>query len=268
VIEDRVELPCISARHAGFPGASILLAVDLIRERYNCMDSGPNKNIPVKEGFMRIPILGLAALFALSLAMASAQSAPPKDAIDISAAQIQAVLKAAPLAQDHTLRVIDMGGYQLSVAVIHRGPTGRSAGSGKAPAESEGASNVKCGLAAAPAGAKTSDASMIEHDDTVETYVVISGGGTLVTGGQIVNGRRSGPDSEITKILNGPSCSGRAVGNIVTRKLSVGDISVIPAGVPHGWTDITTEVTYLSIRPDPKKVLQHNYVNPHLADVK
>ena len=103
---------------------------------------------------------------------------------------------------------------------------------------------------------------MIAHDDTVETYVVISGSGTLVTGGEIVNGTRSPADSEVTTILNGPSCSGRSAGDIVSRKLNVGDISVIPAGVPHGWTDITSEVTYLSIRPDPKKVLQHGYVKP------
>jgi mannose-6-phosphate isomerase-like protein (cupin superfamily) len=106
---------------------------------------------------------------------------------------------------------------------------------------------------------------MIAHDDTVETYIVVSGSGTLVTGGTIVNGARSGPESEVTKILNGPSCSGRAYGDVVSRKLSVGDISVIPAGVPHGWTDITDHVDYLSVRPDPKKVLQHGYVNPAIG---
>ena len=105
---------------------------------------------------------------------------------------------------------------------------------------------------------------MIEHDDTTETYIVISGSGTLVTGGQILKGRRSGPDSDVTKILNGPSCSGQAVGDFVSRKMDVGDISVIPAGVPHGWTDITDHVTYLSVRPDPKKVLEHGYINPAL----
>ena len=46
--------------------------------------------------------------------------------------------------------------------------------------------------------------------------------------------------------------------------MNVGDISVIPAGLPHGWTDITDHVTYLSVRPDPKKVLEHGYVNPAL----
>jgi hypothetical protein len=109
---------------------------------------------------------------------------------------------------------------------------------------------------------------MIEHDDTTETYIVISGGGTLVTGGEIVDGRRSAPDSDVTKILNGPSCSGRSAGNIVSRHMGVGDISVIPPGVPHGWADITDQVTYLSIRPDMKKVLEHGYVNPHLSEAK
>jgi mannose-6-phosphate isomerase-like protein (cupin superfamily) len=212
--------------------------------------------------------LGLAALVALSQGIASAQSGPPTAAIDITNAQIQAVLKYAPPKVDQTLRVIDMGGYAMSVAVIHRGaPTPRPAGA--APANANANANlVKCGLDSAPAGAQMSPPGMIAHDDTVETYIVISGSGTLVTGGQIVNGRRSAPDDEVTTILNGPSCSGRSAGAIVSRVMNVGDISVIPAGVPHGWTNISSEVTYLSIRPDPNKVLQHGYVNPHLADAK
>jgi mannose-6-phosphate isomerase-like protein (cupin superfamily) len=186
--------------------------------------------------------------------------AQPSGAVDITNAQIQKVLKEQPKATDHTLRVLDMGGYQLAVAVVHRGPTGQTANR-RPPQQPTNA--VPCGLTSAPAGAKEV-AGGISHDDTVETYIVISGSGTLVTGGQILNGRRSGPDSEVTKILNGPSCGGRITGNFVSRHMGVGDISVIPAGVPHGWTDVTTEVTYLSIRPDPKKVLEHGYVNPAL----
>ena len=211
---------------------------------------------------MRKALLGAAALLALS----SIGFAQPKAAIDITDAQIKEVLKNAPPKVDQTLRVIDMGGYALSVAVVHRGPTGQPAGGGRgrggAGGGGGGQQGEKCGLSSAPTGAQMSPPGMIAHDDTVETYIVISGSGTLVTGGQIVNGTRSPADSEVTTILNGPSCSGRSAGDVVSRKLNVGDISVIPAGVPHGWTDITTEVTYLSIRPDPKKVLQHGYVNP------
>lgn len=183
-------------------------------------------------------------------------------ATDITNAQIQKSLQEQPLG-DRTLRVLDLGAYQLSVAVVKRGPTGQPAAPRNAPPPNQAAPQP-CGLDAAPAGAKLGPPGMIEHDDTTEAYIVTAGSGTLVTGGQILKGRRSGPDSVVTKILNGPSCSGQAVGNFVSRKMTVGDISVIPAGVAHGWTDITDEVTYLSVRPDPKKVLEHGYVNPAL----
>jgi len=98
-----------------------------------------------------------------------------------------------------------------------------------------------------------------------ETYVIISGGGTLVTGGHIVNGRRSAPDSEVTRVLNGPSCSGIIAGpDLVRKPVKTGDVIIIPAGVPHGWSDIPDHVDYLSVRPDPDRVLPKDYVNPVL----
>ena len=102
----------------------------------------------------------------------------------------------------------------------------------------------------------------IAHDQTTETYIIVSGAGTLVTGGKIVNGNRSAPDSEVTRVLNGPSCSGPTIGNVVKKVVKTGDIIVIPAGVPHGWTDITDHVDYLSVRPDPDKVLEHGACAP------
>jgi mannose-6-phosphate isomerase-like protein (cupin superfamily) len=228
---------------------------------------------------------GLVAVFAFSHGVVFAQGGP-KEATDITNAEVLAVLKAGaaktPPAVDQTLRVLDMGTYAMSVAVIHRGATpqpgaGRGAGAGGGAGRAGGAGGgagrgaasanaaTSCGLTEAPAGAQMSPPGMIAHDQTTETYIVISGSGTLVTGGQIVNGRRSGPESDVTKILNGPSCSGTAAGNIVSRVVNVGDITVIPAGVPHGWTAIADHVDYLSVRPDPDKVLQHGYVNPALT---
>jgi len=223
----------------------------------------------------------LAAL-AISQGVMLAQG-PPKEAIDISAAQIQAVL-AAHASVDNTIRVIDMGTYAMSVAVVHRGATpqpgaargagggaaGRGGAAGGRAAAGRGAAAAAepCGLKEAPAGAQMSHPGMIAHNQTTETYIVISGSGTLVTGGEIVNGRKSAPDSEVTTLWNGPSCSGSAAGNIVSRVMNVGDISVIPAGVPHGWTNISDHVDYLSVRPDPDKVLRHGYVNPAIANVK
>jgi quercetin dioxygenase-like cupin family protein len=42
----------------------------------------------------------------------------------------------------------------------------------------------------------------------------------------------------VTEILNGPSRSGTAYGNVTKKMMKVGDIAVIPPGVPHGW-DLT-----------------------------
>ena len=93
---------------------------------------------------------------------------------------------------------------------------------------------------------------------------MVSGSGTLITGGTIVNGTRSAADNEVTTILNGPSCNGTMVG-YSSQQIKEGDIIVIPEGVPHGFTTIPDHVTYLSVRPDLKKVLQHGYVNPGLT---
>ena len=104
----------------------------------------------------------------------------------------------------------------------------------------------------------------IAHDQQTEGYLIVSGSGTLVTGGKIVNGRRSPAESEVTKVLNGPSCSGTTVGADVMKKaVKTGDIVIIPAGVPHGWSDIPEHVDYLSFRPSAR-VLEAGYINPVL----
>ena len=41
-----------------------------------------------------------------------------------------------------------------------------------------------------------------------------------------------------------------------------GDIIIIPPDVCHGWRGITDHVNYLSVHPDPDRVLPAGYVNP------
>jgi len=210
---------------------------------------------------MRKMILqALAMVLAACPVVALAQA--PKDGVYISDEDVKAVLKHAVDTKraipDNTIRVIDMDKYQLGVAVIHRGAMkgggGVAASTGAAANPSPACGEQRPG-AAGPNG--------IFHDDTAESYVVISGSATLITGGTIVNGRRSAPDAEVTTILNGPSCSGTMVG-YTSREIKTGDIIVIPEHVPHGFSAVPDHVTYLSIRPDLKKVLQHAYVNPAL----
>ena len=210
----------------------------------------------MKNKALQILVMWIAAYPAVALAQA------PKDGIYISDEDVKAVLKHSldtkRTIPDNTLRVVDMDKYQLGVAVIHRGTMGGgggNAGGGATAANPAPACGEQRPGATGPSG--------IFHDDTAESYVVISGSATLITGGTVVNGRRSAPDAEVTTILNGPSCSGTMVG-YTSREIKTGDIIIIPERVPHGFSAIPDHITYLSIRPDLKKVLQRGYVNPAL----
>jgi hypothetical protein len=206
----------------------------------------------------------LAALFTLVPVGAFAQA--PKAATYITDEEVKTV-NATP-GIDRTIRVVDIGSEHFAVGIVHRGATG--AGRGTAAAGGAGAAaGARGGAAAAgePCGEQASTPpgnsvpGGIAHDSQTEGYYIVSGGGTLITGGRIVNGRKSGPDAEVTKVLNGPSCSGTMAGDLVRKVVKTGDIVIIPAGVPHGWTDITDHVDYLSFRPSDH-VLEAGYVHP------
>ena len=171
---------------------------------------------------------------------------------------------------DRTIRVVDIGPENFAVGVIHRGATAAAGRGAAAGAAAGGGAGRGPAPAAEPCGEQSTapptggTPGAIAHDQQTEGYLIISGGGTLVTGGKIVNGRKSGPDAEVTTTLNGPSCSGTTVGaDVLKRVVKTGDIIIIPAGVPHGWTDITDHVDYLSFRPSAR-VLAAGYVHPSI----
>jgi uncharacterized protein YjlB len=86
----------------------------------------------------------------------------------------------------------------------------------------------------------------------------------MITGGHIVNGRKSAADAEVTTTLNGPSCSGAIAGNdVVLKEVKAGDVIIIPQGVPHGWSTIPDHVDYLSFRPSGQ-TLTAGYVHPSI----
>ena len=193
--------------------------------------------------------------------MARAQS--PKAATYITDEEIKKVNTLPGI--DRQIRVVDVGNENLAVGIVHRGPTAPAAGGGRRGAAPDAAAPTavpeSCGE---QAGASPSDvaATGITHDSQTESYIIVSGTGTLVTGGHIVNGRKTAPTSEVTKVLNGPSCNGLIAGaDVVKQVVKTGDVIIIPAGVPHGWTDIADHVDYLSIRPSAR-VLEAGYVNP------
>jgi mannose-6-phosphate isomerase-like protein (cupin superfamily) len=177
-----------------------------------------------------------ACVFVLGQALAFSQ-APPKQAIDIKDADVKEVLKGAPPAVDQQLKVVDVGKYNLGVGIIHRGKT------------NDRTDGVVPGIA---------------HHNQTETYIIVSGTGTLVTGGAMIDPKEISKDSAAYKILNGPSVNA-TVKDGYSRVVKPGDIIIIPPDVFHGWVGITDHVDYLSVRPDPDRVLPAGYVNPAIA---
>jgi mannose-6-phosphate isomerase-like protein (cupin superfamily) len=199
-----------------------------------------------------------AAILALTIATA-AHAQRPLSATYITDEEVKAVLATPGI--DHTIRVVDIGNENFAIGIIHRGPTAAPAATGAGAGGRATPAASPCGDQLSPTPADAIPGA-ITHDSQTEGYYIVSGGGTLVTGGRIVNGNRSGPDAPVTKELNGPSCSGLIAGpGVVSKMVKPGDIIIIPAGVPHGWTAITDHVDYLSFRPSDH-VLQAGYVHP------
>ena len=179
-------------------------------------------------------MLGLLAfLFAVSAAapeVATAQKAAararPRPATYVSAADIQANLNGAPNAATNpqpNIRVVDAGGYNVAVGVIHRPQT-------------------PPGVAAV-------------HFKVSEIYHVMDGAGTLVTGGTMVNAKMRPPDSTSVKLEDGPGASGTSIQGGVSRRIKAGDVVIIPAGVPHWFSAIDGSITYVVMRVDPGRLL-------------
>jgi hypothetical protein len=204
---------------------------------------------------------------ALIVAPATAWAQSPKAATYITDEEIKKINSLPGV--DRQIVSVDIGKLNEAVGIIHRGPTAAPARAGGAAGAAAGGAARGAAPPAEPCGEPLTapppagTAPGISHDGQTETYVIVSGGGTLVTGGRIANGRRSAPDSDVTRVLNGPSCNGLIVGpDVVRKQVKTGDVIIIPAGVPHGWTDIADHVDYLSVRPDPDRVLSKDYINP------
>src|SRR5258706_2413888 len=171
------------------------------------------------QKFTQKNVLRIVAMaFAVCPAAASAQS--PKDGVYITDEDVKAVLKYAVdtkrTTPDNTIRVIDMGSYQLGVAVIHRGAMGGRGNAAAAGGNAAAAPNPQPACGEQRAGATGPNG--LFHDDTAETYVVISGGATLITGGSIVKRRRTPPHNESTRNLNGPPLGG-SLGGYTSRPI-------------------------------------------------
>jgi quercetin dioxygenase-like cupin family protein len=174
------------------------------------------------------------ALLLVSAVVAQTPHQPRGTATDVTSDDVQATLKktAGAAVSDQAIRVVSINDeYNVGVGVVHRSKT-----TGKA----------------SPNG--------IEHSQITEIYHVMEGNATLVTGGTIENPRESSPESQVVKVLNGPSTGGGAIQGGVSRKVGPGDVVVIPPNTPHWFSEITSDqIVYLVVRVDPHKVLPAGY---------
>jgi mannose-6-phosphate isomerase-like protein (cupin superfamily) len=151
----------------------------------------------------------------------------PIPATDVKATDIQAVLQRVAAnntpVTDTPVRTIDAGGHNIGIGVVYR------------PKDAHGGS--------------------ASHDKVSEVYQVLSGSGTLVTGGTIVDPqRRTNVQEEVTQI-NGPGVSGSRIEGGVSRKITKGDMVIIPAGTPHWFSEIQESISYTVVRVDPSRAV-------------
>ena len=66
------------------------------------------------------------------------------------------------------------------------------------------------------------------HETEAELFYVIDGAGTLVTGGKLTEERRTNPEN----------LSGAGITGGVTRKVSKGDLILVPPGQPHQYPSV------------------------------
>ncbi len=154
----------------------------------------------------------LAFLLMLLASPAAAQAAPC--ATDVTSAEIQAFINALPrdTVSDRPIRVVDVtGDYRVGVYGVFRP---------KAPLGGANAHQV----------------------NTTEIYYMVEGVGTLVTGGELI---------DPTQAPNSTSIRGAGIEGGVSRRITKGDVVIIPGHTPHWWSELETDIEYLIFRADP-----------------
>jgi mannose-6-phosphate isomerase-like protein (cupin superfamily) len=160
-------------------------------------------------------------MFALlvALALQAPAAAPaPAPAVFITAAEAEAVLEEQITKNvvDQPMKATDVHGGKASVAWLHR---------------------VKA------------EAGALIHNEVTETYYIVSGSGTLVTGGSLGGDVKP---VDLTRVNAGMGRQGTRVGGD-SRRVGPGDIIIIPAGTAHSFSALDGPISYLVFRFEPAK---------------
>ena len=77
------------------------------------------------------------------------------------------------------------------------------------------------------------EASALIHDYVTETYYIMSGSGTFVTGGSLGGAK----PTDLSNVNAGMSQTGARIGG-EARRVKAGDIVIVPAGTPHSFSEL------------------------------
>ena len=165
-------------------------------------------------------MLTLAALaLTISIDALAAEQAPqaPVPAVFITKEQHAAVLKEsiAKNTVDTPIKATDVPGGKAAVAMLYRSKP---------------------------------EVSALIHNDVTETYYILSGSGTIVTGGSLGTPK----PTDLTRVNAGMSQTGTRIGG-ESRKVKPGDIIIIPAGTSHSFSELDAPISYLVYRFEPSK---------------
>ena len=153
-----------------------------------------------------------AMLLILVAGSAAAQDGP--QATDVTSAEIQRFINALPRdrVSDRPIRVVEVtGDYRVGVYGVFR------------PQDFPGGANL--------------------HEvNTTEIYYMVEGVATLVTGGALTDPQQT---------PNSTNVRGSGIEGGVSRRITKGDVVIIPGHTPHWWSELETDIEYLIFRPDP-----------------
>lgn len=185
-------------------------------------------------------ILGvLMVLFAVTPTAQTPQVPAPTQALYMTAAELQAMIKAYP-GQNAGIKSIDASKHVVDFWLEQRKP----------------------GAGAATTG--------LVHTEITEIYYIVQGTATLVTGGKLIESKPAAvsvpawPGASVA--FNTPTLGGKFEGS-VARKVGPGDVVVVPPGAVHQWSSVDPPgLIYFIARIDPAKKLTAGYVNPALKN--
>jgi mannose-6-phosphate isomerase-like protein (cupin superfamily) len=163
--------------------------------------------------------IALALVLALTTAAAAAAQAPAAQvpAVFISPAEIAQLLESGIVknAVDQPIKSAAVNGGTTTVAMLHR---------------------------------DRAEAGALIHERATETYYILTGSGTMTTGGTLGTPK----PSDLTRLGAGPSLTGTREGGD-SRKVGPGDIVIVPAGTVHSFSQLDSPISYLVFRFDPAK---------------